>query len=323
MNAKKASLLKDQGESSVWKKNNIAALEYCDLHRAAELLNCRVDDLLHWAEIGAIELCLKFSGLKASLKHIELSSKYRRNPAEWIRNRLTTGYFDKYLATKNNQLSGLMPIIGPEPKINDDGTFEQEFYFEKPLPALICHIFGVWGLITFRHDNFFASLKSSGKTQVTGLNLHLKPADEDLTMDSIRLQPSSELFDEFDGLMQPAQTLFTITPSDLFITRKQIEKIFIHDGKVIPNYINGGVDSPQEIAPSAVSEEINLNKNMLGGLIDMLICSVPELGQDVANASTNKKRDLLEAFLAEKQKLNHLVDYSIPGYDTFSKYFKN
>ena len=39
---------KNQGDASIWETNNLPALEYCDLNRAANLLNCKVADLLHW-----------------------------------------------------------------------------------------------------------------------------------------------------------------------------------------------------------------------------------------------------------------------------------
>lgn len=316
MNKRKTVPPKTQGETSVWEKHNLPVLEYCDLHRAAKLLNCKVDDLLHWAEIGAIELCLKCTGFEALLEHTELTDEYRENPAEWVKNRFAAGYFDKYLTNKRSKhLSGMMSIQGPEPKINDNGTFEQEY-------ALLCYLYGIWGLIAFRYNNLFALLKSSNAKLVTGLNFRLKPADEDLTEDLIQMKPSAELLDEFGVPIEPTPTSFTITPSDLLITRKQIEKIFNYKGKVIPNYINGGIDSPQEIDSSAITEEINLNKNKLGDLIDMLISAVPELGPAAAHASTNKKRDLLIAFLTQKQALGELVDYNVPGYDTFSKYFK-
>ena len=76
---------KNQGDASIWETNNLPALEYCDLNRAANLLNCKVADLLHWAEIGAIELCLKFNAFRASIKSIDLNTKYRNNPNDWIK----------------------------------------------------------------------------------------------------------------------------------------------------------------------------------------------------------------------------------------------
>lgn len=42
---------------------NLLPLEYCKLDRAARLLGCEVDDLIHWGKIGAIDLCLRRPGI--------------------------------------------------------------------------------------------------------------------------------------------------------------------------------------------------------------------------------------------------------------------
>lgn len=62
---------------NLWEKNNIPALEYCSISRAADILKCSVNDLLHWAEIGAIEICLELNGYNAriALPIIEITNK--------------------------------------------------------------------------------------------------------------------------------------------------------------------------------------------------------------------------------------------------------
>ncbi|ECX4751537.1 hypothetical protein F6B59_24325, partial [Salmonella enterica] len=35
--------------------------EYYPIERAAELLGCTIDDLVHWAEVGSIQLCIKLN----------------------------------------------------------------------------------------------------------------------------------------------------------------------------------------------------------------------------------------------------------------------
>lgn len=43
---------------------DLPILEYCSLERAARFIGsgCEVEDILHWAEIGAINLSYKFKG---------------------------------------------------------------------------------------------------------------------------------------------------------------------------------------------------------------------------------------------------------------------
>lgn len=42
--------------------SKLLPLEYCKLDRAAELLGCKVQDILHWAAIRAINICVKDIG---------------------------------------------------------------------------------------------------------------------------------------------------------------------------------------------------------------------------------------------------------------------
>ncbi|EPF6162329.1 hypothetical protein MWS90_004274 [Citrobacter sedlakii] len=43
------------------KEFDLPALEYCSLDRASRLLGCEVGDILHWAELSAIPLMIKFT----------------------------------------------------------------------------------------------------------------------------------------------------------------------------------------------------------------------------------------------------------------------
>lgn len=55
-------------ERNIWKLNNLPPLEYCSISRAQKLLNCELEDLLHWHDIGAINLCLKLGKTHGTLK---------------------------------------------------------------------------------------------------------------------------------------------------------------------------------------------------------------------------------------------------------------
>ncbi|HCF8657742.1 hypothetical protein [Atlantibacter hermannii] len=49
---------------------DLPALEYCTLERACRLLGCELDDILHWAEIRAIPLMVKFTNKKSCAARI-------------------------------------------------------------------------------------------------------------------------------------------------------------------------------------------------------------------------------------------------------------
>jgi hypothetical protein len=51
-------------------------LEYCTVDRAARLLNCEVEDIYHWLEIGAIDLYLNYDGAaKLSMEQVEMDDE--------------------------------------------------------------------------------------------------------------------------------------------------------------------------------------------------------------------------------------------------------
>lgn len=71
-------------ERNVWKLNNIPPLEYCSIFRAQKLLNCEVEDLLHWHDIGAINLAIKLKNIPGMLniaisKNIDIANPQSEN----------------------------------------------------------------------------------------------------------------------------------------------------------------------------------------------------------------------------------------------------
>ncbi|WP_270189411.1 hypothetical protein [Klebsiella variicola] len=60
-------------ERNIWKLNNLPPMQYCSLARAQKLLNCELEDILHWHDIGAINLCLKLNPTRGTLKIAVLS----------------------------------------------------------------------------------------------------------------------------------------------------------------------------------------------------------------------------------------------------------
>lgn len=67
------TILMNITERNIWKLNNSPPMEYCSLARAQKLLNCELEDILHWHDIGAINLCLKLNPTRGTLKIAVLS----------------------------------------------------------------------------------------------------------------------------------------------------------------------------------------------------------------------------------------------------------
>lgn len=67
------TILMNITERNIWKLNDLPPMEYCSLARAQKLLNCELEDILHWHDIGAINLCLKLNPTRGTLKIAVLS----------------------------------------------------------------------------------------------------------------------------------------------------------------------------------------------------------------------------------------------------------
>ena len=67
------TILMNITERNIWELNNLPPMEYCSLARAQKLLNCELEDILHWHDIGAINLCLKLNPTRGTLKIAVLS----------------------------------------------------------------------------------------------------------------------------------------------------------------------------------------------------------------------------------------------------------
>ncbi|EFC2642372.1 hypothetical protein CVB63_004066, partial [Escherichia coli] len=44
---------------TIWQKKQLPPLEFCSLDRAAQILECEIDDLWHWQDINRINFATK------------------------------------------------------------------------------------------------------------------------------------------------------------------------------------------------------------------------------------------------------------------------
>ncbi|WP_313010323.1 hypothetical protein [Atlantibacter hermannii] len=246
-----------QNDVNVWKRNNIPALEFCTLPRAADLLNCHLNDLIHFIQIGAIEICLSLHDFEAAL--FTLGPWEESN--EW-EEKFPPKLMTKY--TNKSPLSLFMPKA--EFDMNPASTVRvKRFYQNKDIPGLrkpILYLSGLWALsIGYLPSSFFGALKNNEEISFTAFNLSFKEADVPLSADDfdsddyvVMAHPLTEhLYSS--GLLNEAEVkpIATITANDIFVTRCQIEKVYNSIGRDIPNLINGGVSQPQ--SPETVIEK--------------------------------------------------------------------
>lgn len=316
----------NERSTNVWEKNNIPALEYCTLPRAAEILTCKISDLIHLAEIGAIEFCIALREFETSLF---LPFDWQ-DPFAWEER-----FPNLYHSVHKSSLS----IFRPKASLSYSTELSEKHityhYQNESTPGLrqpLVFISGLWSLSVINTEiSFFRKLALNQEVSLTALDFMLKEADVPFIRnkntdndDVIFVLPPTEHLYPDGGFLDESKlkSIATLTVNDIFITKLQIENIYNGLGKELPNYINGGVVNPIKGIDGSEQYTCNVNYNKVGEFIEMLIKCVPELGDGVINTSANNRYNILKAFLEQKQREGEFTDMRMPSSATIEKYFK-
>ncbi|EPT4500822.1 TPA: hypothetical protein ACRR13_000622 [Klebsiella quasipneumoniae] len=300
----------------------IPPMEYFTLDRAASILQCDTDDLLHYGVIGAIPLCVMMRGFPSAL--IFMGGKDIQDPIEFYHEHKGNSSF---LFRDSNYVSHFNSTLTEHDAYKTDGGFilfrglahglwclghgeiESLLYSERAT-VIDTTIFRPFGWDTFREK--------------TGLSCHII---SDRYFNQSWLPTLNRQLAESAGFQlresrKPAINEI-LTTSDLFIARDTILKLkgAIDTGEPMKSMINGGVTIPPEPGEQKqIASTVNSNK--VGEFIEMLIRCVPELGEDVITANPNKRHEILIKFLEDKQKEGELAGMVMPSSATIEKYFK-
>lgn len=122
----------------------LPALEYCTLERACRLLGCELDDILHWAELSAIQLMVKFTHEVESNARITFSDSV--DLYKCLRS-IDPGDGDFHLS----------PLSSFCLSADDYGDYEYEGVI-NPIHSMIeyeleCRLSGFWELISFSQED--------------------------------------------------------------------------------------------------------------------------------------------------------------------------
>lgn len=236
---------------NVWERNNVPVLEFCNLPRAAELLSCQVNDLIHFAEIGIVEFCLELNGYEAALMMMreggdfsDWEKKYPVRALKYI-NKSPISYF-----TPNASWDVYLPgsDIAETPK--------QLYHCEnkKNIRSPLILLSGLWALMPMSPvSSFYRNLKVSGKADFHRYDFSFKEANmpyshvEFENNDWVILAMNKyENHYSLESMMSQSisDVIGTIKIDDIYITRYQIEKLDNGIGKELPSYVNGGISSP-------------------------------------------------------------------------------
>lgn len=298
---------------SIWQKNGIPAPEYCSLPRAAELMGCKVSDILHLSTIGAVQLGVLLNEFEAAV-WMKDSIDITKSATGWYEDLISAGRIDPigWLASPDSPLSQLRFEIDYDDKKSAHRLFrDEEAEFRDNL--LLARLSGLWSFQS--HFEWESAMNNFGVSSIAKLGLVFYPADTPFSQASIkaRLRGEKIPYEISYG------ALVDITPSDIYLSRTQIEKIYNNIGKELPNYINHGVERPADDEMEKIGE---VNNNKVGEFMEMLIRSVPELGDEVMEASANKRHSILSAFLEKKQNEGKFTNMKMPASATIEKYFK-
>ncbi|WP_025151738.1 hypothetical protein [Morganella morganii] len=203
---------------SVWDKNSLPVLEYCRIDRAAELLGCKVIDILNLADTKKIKLSLLLNELpafpmlseesiSALYQYYDESNHYRRlvfSPAASMQ----MGFYDN---TKKN-----IPDLGANP---------------------IYYLSGIWNFSILDENaiggGFFQSLEqNSYNLDYSHLNLNLSEFNNVIFLDDGEISTALSDVD-----FKPIDIFYShsITTLDLYLSRIEIERIYTCRGASIVN----------------------------------------------------------------------------------------
>lgn len=309
---------KKEAHSSI----KIPPMEYFTLDRAASILQCDIDDLLHYGVIGAIPLCVMMRGFPSAL--IFMGGKDIQDPIEFYHEHKGNSSF---LFRDSNYVSHFNSVLTEHDVYKTDGGFILfrglahglwclghseigSLLYSKRATVIDTTIFRPFGWDTFREK--------------TGLSCQII-SDRYFNqswLPTLNRQLAKSAGFQLSESRKPAINE-TLTTSDLFIARDTILKLkdAIDTGEPMKSMINGGVTIPPEPGEQKqIASTVNSNK--VGEFIEMLIRCVPELGEDVITANPNKRHEILIKFLEHKQGEGKLAGMVMPSSATIEKYFK-
>ncbi|WP_370553995.1 hypothetical protein [Edwardsiella tarda] len=294
-------------DGDLWKINRIPALEYCSLNRASELLNCKTCDLLHWAEIGAIELCLTFNGFDCAIDSLGFDDYFcgkKSFSVEWLNEqRKAFGGFMMPFHIGPERISIYSPFFDlktDEGRVSGEYRFDGDDDFSRPLVRL----YGLWALCLDVVSNPYSLIRNNGSVTYDALNFNIKSADGNDDFPALYVSPPRSHLYRNGGLIGKPETIITITLDDLWITRAQLEKVWFFIGKTFPSFVNGGVDenflrkSHERLDNEPQRKSINVTakqSSMIAALLQAIDISVDMQGSDSAEhllmLITNKLSD--------------------------------
>ncbi|PHM23366.1 hypothetical protein [Xenorhabdus ehlersii] len=215
---------------NVWHKNNLPEMEYCDLIRASELLGCKINDLLHFAEEWKIQLCIKLNHYEAALF---TPFKYS-NIKDWESFCVESYHIFTTRApeTRTGSVSRFIPKFRITTDQNTGEPINESHYEYKEYEELkhpIVYLSGLWVIFGCFSKDIFGELKTKGCVELSALDFFLAEADYECLSDNddtYTVAPlTSHLYENMGLIEDRVKPIVTLTPVDLYITKTQINRL--------------------------------------------------------------------------------------------------
>lgn len=178
-------------------------LEYCHIVRASRLLECEIEDILHWHEIGAIKICIRLDGtekIHSYISEFTLSKLYDSGVTIGvdIPKKLS---FQSSICIYNEYDSTPLPL-----RSDIDRT-----KYKSTLFNTLVECYGFWALVPYQYNS------SDDNTDI--------------------IVYSTDIEDKFNIRFSIEERKFAI--EDMFIMKHDIDMLLGSNGETLPNYING------------------------------------------------------------------------------------
>lgn len=205
-------------------------LEYCRIDRAARMLDCEVDDIFHWQEVGAISLFTKLDNVEGKLFVMDFKLDSKEDLDLYLESCL---YSSDEIVFFNNGYSRFevdhFPSETSKPYVQQGKSI---FLGDTPLDELVIsgYMSGLWRLVTLSVKEIFNS------------------EHQFLELEGSFLSPDAE---QPIGVFISMPTI-DVMKGDLWITRPDIEKLYesITTGEPLTNIHNN-----TELAQRAKEQE--------------------------------------------------------------------
>lgn len=226
-------------------QKKLPPLEYCKLDRASQLLECEVSDLLHLAEIEAIELCIKTNGFNSLLLQSFDTPKLAEDFVKGLHEKVEI--FESVIYREGLSIANSMLYhfnLANEITTGIVAVANGKYAYAQR------NLYGMWRLIntnlprssegftSFGGDAFFEVLAEKGEVTLPMKFLAFMPADYENEDCYASLEYfhiiKNKISDVFHHAFEDRFNEITISVSDLWITRKQINKILQANGDPIP-----------------------------------------------------------------------------------------